>query len=277
MPIRFCLSQLTSALAGLALLVFAGLGVEASSSGWQRWAVHDETGGTIDFSTWDKLLARYVIVTPGRHNRVRYGAFSTVDRNALDGLVATASGLVVSRYPRREQLAYWINLYNALTVKVVLDHSPVASIKDIDISPGLFADGPWGAKLVTVEGVPLSLDDIEHRILRPIWRDNRIHYAVNCASVGCPDLQRTAFTGAEVDTQLDRAARDYVNSPRGVAVAGGVITVSKIYDWYVEDFGGGNQGVIEHLLRYARPELASRIKEIGRIGGSAYDWSLNDE
>lgn len=206
---------------------------------------------------------------------MRYGAFTAADRKALDSFIARMGHLAVRRHPRREQYAYWINLYNALTVKVVLDHYPVASIKDIDISPGLFADGPWGAKLVAVEGVNLSLDDIEHRILRPLWRDSRIHYGVNCASVGCPDLQRKAFTGAGIDAQLDKAARDYINSPRGVSIRGGTITVSKIFDWYVADFGGTPQGVIEHLLRHAKPDLARRIRQIGRIGGSAYDWRLN--
>ena len=103
---------------------------------------------------------------------------------------------------RDEQLAYWINLYNALTVKVILDHYPVKSILDIDISPGWFSIGPWGKKLVAVEGVEISLDDIEHRILRPIWRDPRIHYALNCAAVGCPNLLREAFTGATAEVLL---------------------------------------------------------------------------
>ncbi len=90
------------------------------------------------------------------------------------------------RLRRAEQFPFWINLYNALTVKVVLDHYPVEIIRDIDISPGLFADGPWGKKLVTVEGEALSLDDIEHRILRPIWKDPRLHYVLNCAALGVP-------------------------------------------------------------------------------------------
>jgi hypothetical protein len=259
----------------LAFLVSGDLGDTARAADGDRWKAHDEAGGTIDFSAWNALLGRYVVAASGRHNRVRYGAFTAADRKALDGFIARMGGLAVRRYPRREQLAYWINLYNALTVKVVLDHYPLASIKDIDISPGLFADGPWGAKLVSVEGVKLSLDDIEHKILRPLWRDSRIHYAVNCASVGCPDLQRKAFTGAGIDAQLDKAARDYINSPRGVSISGGTITVSKIFDWYAADFGGTRQGVIDHLLRHAKPDLARRIRDIGRIGGSAYDWRLN--
>jgi Protein of unknown function, DUF547 len=87
----------------------------------------------------------------------------------------------------------------------------VASIRDIAISPGLFSVGPWGRKLIEVEGEPLSLDDIEHRILRPIWRDPRLHYAVNCAALGCPNLRSSAFTAANADILLETAASDYVN------------------------------------------------------------------
>lgn len=267
---------------GLCLLIvmtlggFGGGGSFAPKSKlWQRWSAHDANGGTLDFRDWDRLLRRYVVASAQSHNRVRYGAFTAADRKRLDAVIARLAGVRISRHPRREQLAYWINLYNALTVKVVLDHYPVASIRDIDISPGLFSNGPWGAKLVRVENEALSLDDIEHRILRPIWRDPRIHYAVNCASVGCPDLQPYAYTGADVMRQLDRAARGYVNSPRGVRISGGRITVSSIYDWYMADFGGTEAGVIAHLLRYAEPALARRIRAIGRISGAEYDWRLN--
>ena len=105
-----------------------------------------------------------------------------------------------------------------------------------DIDRGLFfADGPWGRKLFTVEGVPVSLDDAEHRILRPIWQDPRIHYAVNCASIGCPDLWPEAYESFNTDRILDQAAVNFINSDRGVKIEGGRMTVSKIYEWYDED------------------------------------------
>ena len=100
------------------------------------------------------------------------------------------SGVAIGGYAPDEQRAFWINLYHALTVRVILSHYPVSGIREIDISPGLFARGPWDRKLIPVEGVELTLNDIEHRILRPIWRDPRVHYALNCASLGCPDLRR---------------------------------------------------------------------------------------
>ena len=103
--------------------------------------------------------------------------------------------VAISNYNRNEQKAYWINVYNALTIDLILSRFPVASIRDINISPGLLARGPWGAKLFIVEGEKLSLDDIEHRILRPIWKDNRIHYAVNFASLGLPQSSAGGIYG----------------------------------------------------------------------------------
>ena len=138
-----------------------------------------------------RFLAQHLRTGEDGIARIGYGAVSDEDRKSLDAYIAALAGHPGSRRAlnRAEQQAYWINLYNALTVQVILDHYPVESIRDIDISPGLFADGPWGKKLVTIEGEAVSLDDIEHRILRPIWKDPRIHYAVNCASIGCPNLQ----------------------------------------------------------------------------------------
>jgi hypothetical protein len=182
----------------------------------------------------------------------------------------------VSRLNRNEQKAFWINLYNALTVKVILDHYPVKSIRDIDISPGLFSDGPWGKKLVSVEGEDISLDDIEHRILRPVWKDPRVHYGVNCASHGCPNLQPEAFTAENSDELLDKGAREFVNSPRGARIENGKLTVSSIYVWFKPDFGGTDAGVIDHLKKYAQPGLRTQLEKIDRISDNQYDWTLNE-
>jgi hypothetical protein len=159
---------------------------------------------------------------------------------------------------------------------VVLDHYPVESIRDIDISPGFFANGPWGKKLVHIEGETISLDDIEHRILRPIWKDPRIHYGVNCASIGCPNLQPQAYTAESTDALLDKGARDYINHSRGVLIASNKLIVSSIYDWFMEDFGGNDKGVIAHLQRYAEPSLREQLQRFSRISDHEYDWSLND-
>jgi hypothetical protein len=153
---------------------------------------------------------------------------------------------------------------------------PVASIRDIDISPDWFSNGPWNAKLRAIEGEAVSLNDIEHRILRPIWRDPRIHYGVNCASIGCPNLRAQAFTAANAEALLASGARDYVNHPRGARIEDGRLIVSSAYVWFAEDFGGDDAGVIAHLRRYARPELRAALAEVDEIGDFVYDWRLND-
>ena len=158
---------------------------------------------------------------------------------------------------------------------MIVDHFPVRTIRDIDISPGLFANGPWGAELVSVEGEPLSLDDIEHRILRPIWRDPRIHYAVNCAAIGCPNLNPVAFTADNTEQILDKAAVAYVNDPRGARFDDGDLIVSSIYSWFEEDFGSSEAGVIAHLKRYARPPLSDQLSGRRDYSDHDYDWKLN--
>ncbi len=244
---------------------------------WARWQTHDPASGAeIDHEAWGRLLKAYLHTDGDGLNRFDYAAVTTLDRVALGRYVAGLAGLPIDGYSRAEQLAYWINLYNALTVQVVLTHYPVASIRDIDVSPGIFSDGPWDRPLVTVAGEALTLNDIEHRILRPIWQDPRIHYAVNCASVGCPNLQEIPFTAENAEGLLESAARTYVNSPRGVRPGWNGLIVSSIYVWFQEDFGDSDEGVIAHLERYAEPETSAAIKQARRLAGHAYDWLLND-
>ena len=133
-----------------------------------------------------------------------------------------------------------------------------------------------GKKLIAVEGERLSLDDIEQRILRPIWRDPRLHCALVCGSVGWPYVQPTAFTGANADGLLDRSARDYVNHPRGARLVGGRLIVSRVHAWCREDFGDSDADVIVHLQRYADPERRRDLARVKRISGYAYDWAPND-
>ena len=197
------------------------------------------------------------------------------DRTALGNYVKSLESVAVSGYSRAEQRAYWINLYNAKTVELILTRFPVKSIRDINISPGLFTRGPWGAKLMTVEGEKLALDDIEHRILRPIWKDNRIHYSVNCASLGCPNLQPAAFTAENTDSLLERGAREYINHPRGVSLQSGKLKVSSIYIWFQEDFGGSAEGLMEHWSKYANKVLADALKNYSGGLEHDYDWRLN--
>ncbi len=244
---------------------------------WERWTNHDaDSNLRVDHGAWTRFLEEYVLTATGSGvNLFRYADVTAADRRLLNDYIRSLSETPISEYRRDEQMAYWINLYNALTIQIVLDHYPVDSIRDIRLS-GLFRAGPWDAEMVEVEGIALTLNDIEHRILRPIWADPRVHYAVNCASIGCPNLQPQAYTADNVEELLDEGARDYVNHPRGVTFSNGTLTVSSIYDWFQEDFGGSVDGVIDHLGRHAHPALAARLAaHDGRVR-FAYDWNLND-
>jgi hypothetical protein len=245
---------------------------------WERWAAHAPSSTkTIDHRAWDAFLAGHLVAHADGVNRIAYGKVSDADRRRLDDYLSSLSAVPISEFSRDEQRAYWINLYNALTVDVVLDHYPVDSIRDISISPGWFSVGPWKKKLIAIEGEDVSLDDIEHRILRPIWKDPRVHYAVNCASLGCPKLRRKAFTAANSEMLLDQGARDFINSAHGTTFdSGGRLYASSIYDWFQDDFGGNESGVVTHLRLYANPSLAAKLDGVTDVYGFDYDWTLND-
>ena len=243
---------------------------------WARWQKHDPASGQkIDHRVWDRLLKQHVVSHPSAINRVRYQDIRAEDQKVLKNYLQSLQGVSISSHNRKEQQAYWINLYNALTVDLILSRFPVASIRDINISPGLLARGPWGARVLAVEGEKLSLDDIEHRILRPIWRDERIHYALNCASLGCPNLQPAAYTGENTEALLDKGAREFINHPRGVVLTGGKLKVSSIYVWFQEDFGGDAEGLMEHWQKYANPPLAGALEKYQGGLTHDYDWRLN--
>jgi len=222
-------------------------------------------------------LKSFVRVGQDGINRVAYKDAKASGVSELDTYLTLLRDVAVSKLARSEQCAFWINLYNAMTLRLVIDHYPIRSIRDIDISPGIFSDGPWGAKLVRIEEQDLSLDDIEHRILRPIWQDPRLHYGLNCASLGCPNLQLVPFHGHRLEAQLDAAAMAFVNHPRGLRLENGRLEVSSIYKWFAGDFGGDERAIIKHLLAYVRPELAMELQKVDRIAGYSYDWDLNDE
>ena len=261
--------------AALLLTTTSALGAPRAQL-WVHWEPHDEQSTrTIDHAPWTAFLERYVVVGDDGIHRVAYTNVTAGDRRRLDTYLRSLQQTPIGRFRRDEQLPFWINLYNALTVRVILDHHPVESIRDISISPGLFSQGPWGRKLVEIDREPVSLDDIEHRILRPIWGDPRIHYSVNCASIGCPNLATQAFTASNTESLLEEAAVAYVNHPRGAAVRGGDLHASSIYDWFEADFGG-ESGVLEHLRRYARPELALELGGVDGVQAYEYDWSLNE-
>ncbi|MBL8536911.1 MAG: DUF547 domain-containing protein [Hyphomonadaceae bacterium] len=236
-----------------------------------------------DDAAYDALLARYASPSADGVSRVNYRAWraNAVDRAALDSYVADLAAQRPSTFPRDRAFVYWVNLYNAVTLQVVLERYPVRSIRDIR-SEGTGLDprglvGPWRTRRVRVEGRALSLDDIENVVLRPTYRDPRVHYAINCASIGCPNLMNRAWRAETLEADLEAAARAYVNHSRGVRVnTDGSLRVSSIYRWFREDFGGSDAAVIAHLRRYASPQLAARLSGATRISGHGYDWALNE-
>ena len=243
----------------------------------QLFSKHNNSSNRlIDHSDWDKLLKKYVKPGSDGVNYIDYGGWKKSGAKALKSYLDIMQAVDVTDYGRDEQFAYWVNLYNAMTIDTVLAHYPVKSIKDIDISPGLFSNGPWKKKIATVKGTDLSLDDIEHVILRGLWKDNRVHYAVNCASIGCPNLADTAFSGVNLNKMLDNAARNYVNNPRGVTLARKKLRISKIYSWFSKDFGKNDKEIIIHLRKYADPKLSEQLKKITDIDRYEYDWNLNE-
>lgn len=231
---------------------------------------------------YDTLLGRYVVVSKDGVNRVDYARWhaNKADRKALDDYVAGLAARKPSTMKREEAFAYWGNLYNAVTLKVVLDRYPVASIRDIKSQGGWFDfksyTGPWREQRVTVEGKALSLDNIEHDVMRPTFKDPRVHYVVNCASYGCPNLMNRAWRASTLDADLEAAARAYVNHPRGVQVLdGGKVRISSIYRWFRDDFGPDDAALIAHFKKYANAELAARLDKGATVGEDHYDWALN--
>lgn len=228
----------------------------------------------MDHSAFDALLQRFVATDGNGYNAVDYRSFRAAGLSDLKAYLAALEQAAPSTFSRAEAHAYWINLYNAKTLEVVLDHYPVRSIRDIDLGGGLFRRGPWSKELLTVEGVGISLDDIEHNIVRPLFDDPLSHYGLNCASYSCPNLAGRAYSGDNISTLLSQGASDYICHPRGVSVSDGRIAASKIYSWYADDFGG-RRGLKPHWLEFAGPDHANEI-EPASIGGFHYDWRLNE-
>ncbi|RJX70526.1 DUF547 domain-containing protein [Vibrio sinensis] len=235
---------------------------------WGYWQQSNENNAAeISHQTWQEILTEYVS-KQGEDNLFAYQAVTQSDNAKLDSYLSQMTQLNPLQYSKDEQYAYWVNIYNAITVDLILEEYPVSSITKLG---GLFSFGPWDEKVVTINGKTLTLNDIEHRILRPIWQDPRTHYAVNCASLGCPNLQTSAFTARNSEQLLEQAAMEFINSDKGVKQQEKKLIVSSIYDWFATDFAIDG-GVRNHLKKY-RPELKESQKSLDY----EYDWSLNEK
>lgn len=226
-------------------------------------------------------------------SRVNYARL-VANRADLDR-VAAAFGRVTqpeeAAWPASQRMAYWINAYNLFTLKAVVDHYPIRgrwlsfypknSIRQID--------GVWTTLRWSAGGRQVTLDDIEHRILRPEFADPRVHFAVNCASLGCPPLAREPFRGDQLDAQLDAAAVRYLSGATGLVVSGTTLRLSSIFKWYGSDFEArflargpaGRRGTERALLGMVAaygPAAAQALARDTRtrIAWLDYDWTLND-
>ncbi|OYW21804.1 MULTISPECIES: DUF547 domain-containing protein [unclassified Sphingomonas] len=241
---------------------------------------------TFDHGQWDALLKRHVVmVRGGAASQVRYDGMAR-DRAALTAYLASTgkvSRATFDGWAKPEQLAFLINVYNAATVELILTGYPkVKSIREL----GTLFQGPWAKPFVTLLGKTVSLDDIEHGLIRGSGRynDPRIHFAVNCASIGCPALSRAAFRGTTLDPQLDAAARGFLSDRTRNRVQGSGVAVSMIFKWYRGDFEKGWRGaktLPAFFALYADSIGLSPAAAEGARSGKLtisyldYDWQLN--
>ena len=242
---------------------------------WVYWDTEDKASKkVVDHSQWQSFIDKYVKYSD-RYGMfmVEYGKVKKADKDNLRKYLNTLAVIDPRSLRKDEQLAYWINLYNALTVDLILKYYPVKSITKL--GKGWFRIGPWKDGLLSINGKYISLHDIEHRILRPIWDKPEVHFALNCASIGCPDLAPEIYTAAGMESQLKRAGKRFVNQDKGVNFVGGRMVLSKIFEWYKGDFGG-EKGVRRVLLEHARADLRKKIEAYKTRISYRYKWQLNE-
>lgn len=211
-----------------------------------------------DHGTWNSLLQTHVTST----GKVNYAGFKR-DGAKLDAYLASLSAATPNaEWSRQEAMAYWINAYNAFTIKRILKDYPLKSITDLD------GGDPWKVKWIELGGKKYSLNNIEHDILRPKYKDARIHFAVNCAATSCPPLPNKAFTAENLNSMLQSGTRKFIRNS-AYNQTNGDIKVSKIFEWYGEDFGD--------LRAYLNKYLAAPLPADKEIGFKEYDWGLNKQ
>ncbi len=241
----------------------------------ERWSGSDASStDLVDNELWQTLLDDYLVTdTDSGVNLFDYGGLLDDDRQPLDDYLE----ILVNQDPltlnRLEQKAYWLNLYNAATVRLIIDNYPLKTITSLGESVTDF--GPWNENAVTINGIDLSLNDIEHRIIRPLYNDYRIHFAVNCASIGCPNLAPNAFTANDLDEQLDAASAEYLTHPRGLEFNGSTLNLSTLFDWYAVDFGSNQTEVLATLGKHTSEETRKSLADFNGSPNYAYDWGLN--
>ena len=212
----------------------------------------------IEHKIWNELLSKYV----NDEGFVNYSSIAK-DPQLEEYLSLLSSAHPDTSWKTEVRLAYWINAYNAFTVKLIVDHYPVSSIKDIP--------NRWSIDFIELEGINYSLADIEHRILRTLYKEERIHFAINCASFSCPKLSGFSYQPEQLDKQLDKAARSFINDPNRNQVSMDKMKLSKIFKWFQKDFTTSTS-LEDYIKKYADKTITSKTK----VEYLEYNWVLND-
>jgi hypothetical protein len=223
------------------------------------------SGKTFDKGLYGELLSTYAKV-----EGVDYKGLKD-EEERLDRYLKMLAETDPDALPRNEQFALYINAYNAYTLKLILKNYPVDSIKDI----GGWFSGPWKIRFCKIGGKTLTLDEIEHDILRPRFKDPRVHFAINCASKSCPPLIPKPYEGSTLDQQLDGSTRGFLNNPQRNRLEGDTLYVSKIFKWFADDFKGD---VVGFFLKHAEGDMKARLsspRDRIKIEYLDYDWGLN--
>jgi len=231
-----------------------------------------------DYRPWGELLAKYYDPAKG----MSYKALKAQDKKTLDDLRHQMAAADVQLLSRPDQLAYWINLYNISVVGIVVDNYPIKSIKDLSTDP-LIRLNIFKKDLVDTKRGKLSLNDIENDKIREGFKDPRIHFAINCAARSCPPIRPEPYVGSRISDQLDDQARKFLAGPNGARVekkGGGVaVHVTKVMDWFADDFNKWGGGQVAFLIRYVTPDKRKQIEAAGnqvKLEFDDYDWKLND-
>jgi len=213
----------------------------------------------VDHGDWDDLLQKYV----SAKGDVNYEGFKK-DRSKLEAYLDMLAGNhPTDAWSRSEKMAYWINAYNAFTIQLILDNYPLSSITNLDNGK------VWDRKWIELGDQTYSLNNIENDILRPRFKDARIHFAVNCAAESCPPLLNKAFTAQNLESTLDQQAKAFINNPEYNKISKQSVTVSKIFDWYADDFGN----LIQYLNKYSKTTIGNNAS----VEYQNYNWSLNKQ
>ncbi|GAB2595094.1 DUF547 domain-containing protein [Spirosoma areae] len=224
----------------------------------------------VDHSSYDRLLKKYV----NEKGLVNYKGFKSEEKAFNQYLDMLSKNAPAASWSKNEQMAYWINAYNAYTIRLILDHYPVKSIKDIGSKIKIpFVTTPWAAKFFTIGGEKMSLDNIEHGTLRKKYDDPRIHFTIVCASFSCPRLRNEAYTADKLEAQMDDQGKDFLNNPAKNKIGKDEAQLSKYFDWYKGDWNNNGQSVVKWVDKYS----TTKITDATKITFLDYNWNLNEQ